>query len=201
MGCQVDTFTIEGLFKIRPHRRNRPIVKEGRGSKRPRREYSPSSTTITDDGSDTPSRPVITDMNPRSGSRDGGERLWVTVHNLRRDNNHHYHINFGDSGNVAARLISPECDTVQMLECETPPSAAGTVYPSLRLGCDPGAPFGIGTTPFTFMDPSDRYVLCLPRTCHCNRHTPNRSKAVSKGKRNALDTEEGSSMVPIVITE
>lgn len=98
-------------------------------------------------------------MNPRSGSVRGGERVWIIVHNLQRDNELHYLINFGDSGNVAARFTSPEWDTVQMLECETPPSAVGTVYPSLRLGRDPSASFGISTTPFTFMDPSDRYVL------------------------------------------
>jgi len=155
----VASFTVEQPFKVRAHRPNRPVVKGARRLKRPRREYSPSSTTTTGDNGGTSNRPAIADMNPRSGSVSGGERLWVIVHNLRRDNEQHYLINFGDSGNVAARFTSPEWDTVQMLECETPPSVAGTVYPSLRLGGEPGASFGIGTTPFTFIGPSNRYVL------------------------------------------
>ena len=158
----VTSVTIERPFKMRAHRPTRLTVKQSRPSKRPRREYSPSSTTTTSGSDGIADRPVITDMNPRSGSISGGERLWIVVHNLRRDDGHHYLINFGDSGNVAARFTSPEWDSVQMLECETPPSAAGNVYPSLRLGRDPKSSVGISTTPFTFVDPSAQwYVLCV----------------------------------------
>jgi len=146
-GATVAQCTVDRPLRARKHRETKGVNRNRRHNPHPP-PASPSRITGTPEA--VTSGHVTLDINPKFGSSVGGQRIWIVVHNLQRSTNQDYFLNFG-ACNVCAQFISSPGDSMQLLECLTPASIPGTVYPSLRLRAEPDSPLVFSATPFCFM--------------------------------------------------
>jgi hypothetical protein len=145
-GAQVAQYQLPTPFRPRPHRRTTAAIRSPRSdiSSFPGVVESPYSQHnawfYRGNGHyyEQQQRPEIIDIIPRSGCTLGAQRVWIRVQNLRQHDRSHLFVKFGPfSNDIQPRFLSPEYDTFQILELETPPHPAGEVYPELRSRHDP----------------------------------------------------------------